>query len=100
MHATHAITYCRPVAVAATAIVTVRFAPQFAFWRGLSVADDMPIALAEFSPACPTLVQANDPFAPVANKHHILIAWRPLFPLTWYTLKLPAEPTATLPCVL
>jgi hypothetical protein len=94
---------CLAVAIAGTAVVTVRFAPQFGFWRGLSVADDMPIALAEFSRACPTLAQVNDPFAPVANKHHIVIAWRLLFPFVWYTLKLPSWLFLAMPhvgCVL
>jgi len=78
------------VALAAMAIVTVRFAPRFVYWLGLPVASDLPITPIEIGRAGPTLEQINDPFAPVASKGHIVIAWRLLFPLVWYALRLPS----------
>lgn len=78
------------IAIAATGLTTVRFAPHFVNWRGLSLADDMPFMCVEYSRALAELQQIKNPFVAVADEHHGVIGWRLLFPLVWYVTALPA----------
>ena len=80
---------CLGVALLSAALVTFCFAPRFYLWRGLEIAEDLPASMAEFDRAIPTLAQLDDPWAPVNNAIHRVIAWRLLFPVVWHYLHLP-----------
>jgi len=87
------------LALLSAALVTFCFAPRFALWRGLSVADDVPVRTAEFDRAVPSLEQLNDPWAKVENPVHRVLEWRLLFPIMWHYLGLPRWLYVTVPQV-
>jgi len=87
------------VAVAAAAIVTCRFAPRFVLWRGLAIVEDLPAPEPEFDRAGPSLAQLDDPWAPVQNSYHRVIAWRLLFPVLWHYSHLPRSSYMAVPHV-
>ena len=94
------------VAVAAAGVTTCRFAPRFGLWRGLAIGDDLPWGVryeSELDRAVASLAQLEDPWAPVPNPTHQVIAWRLFFPVVWHHLHFPRSWYLALPqlgCVL
>ena len=81
------ILLCLGLALAVSAVVTLRFTPSFVNWRGLDMY--VPQEAPEFGRAKSALQQLNNPWEPVENSIHKVIGWRLLFPVVWHYLGLP-----------
>jgi tetratricopeptide (TPR) repeat protein len=68
-------------------IVTLRFAPRFAIWRGMDIV--VPQEAPEFGRAKSAVEQLSNPWGTVENPIHRVIGWRLLFPVVWHYLGLP-----------
>lgn len=89
------------IAVTVAAVTVLLFAPRFHYWPGLFILGAHPTP--EFDRARFALEQLDNPWAQINSPYHQVIAWRLLFPLTWYYLGLPKMLYLAMPqigCVL
>lgn len=100
-HARPVAIWCLIIAILAASIVPLRFSPRFSHWCGLNIVG--PLDRPEYGRAKATLRQVNDPWAPIVDPRHTVIAWRLLFPVSWHYLHMPPAWLTVMPfvgCVL